>query len=575
MKRLRQEAAARLARAGGLREERVLELLQEAPPERGEFAFPCFTLAKERKTAPPKIAAEIASKFEPGGGLAAAVAEGPYVNVRADRAALARETLDAVARQGERYGDTDEGRGRTAVVDFSSPNVAKPLAFHHLRSTMIGNSLCRIYRAGGWTVVGINHVGDWGTGFGKLLLAYERHGAGVDLDRCDASDLNELYVRINQEIEAERKAGGHALEDRSRERFLALERGDPEARKLWARFVAVSQREFDAIYRLLGVTFDRTWGESFYEDKMPAVIEDLRKKGLLVESEGAEVVMLEEDGMPPCLIRKADGATLYATRDLAAAVFRHDAFGFERCLYVTDRGQALHFEQLARVLQKAGHDWARGIRHVPFGVIRMGGKKTATRKGSIVLLVDVLEAAIDKVKELIREKNPDLADADQVAREVGIGAVVFNDLKNHRENDIDFDLDAITSFEGKTGPYVMYSHARACSILGKAGEPVDPAADPAPLADEAEALLVRLIAQFPERVLAGREKDEPSEVARHLLDLCEAFHAYHTKGGRDRALRVLADDPAVRAARLRLTDAVRQTLSNGLTLLGIASPRSM
>jgi arginyl-tRNA synthetase len=310
---------------------------------------------------------------------------------------------------------------------------------------------------------------------------------------------------------------------------------------------------------------------------MDAVIERLRVKGLLEESEGAQVVHLDEEGMPPCLIRKADGATLYATRDLAAAVHRHDVFGFDRAIYVTDRGQALHFRQIVRVLEKAGYEWASSIRHVPFGVIRMGGKRTKTREGSVVLLRDVFDEAVEKVRGLIREKNPDLEDADRVAGEVGIGAVVFSDLKNRRENDIDFDLDQVVAFEGKTGPYVMYSHARACSILSKAGEAVRPASkiDPSLLGHDAEHQLVRLLAAFPDRVDLARERDEPSEVASHLLDLCEAFHAYHTLGGRDRALRVLADDADLRAARLALTDAVRQALRSGLDLLGMAAPERM
>jgi arginyl-tRNA synthetase len=442
---------------------------------------------------------------------------------------------------------------------------------------MIGNSLLRLYRARGWRVVGINHLGDWGTAFGKLLLGWELHGHGLALDRLEPEALNDLYIRANQDIAEEAKAGGHALEDRARAWFARLEAGDPEARRLWSRFRDVSQGDFDAVYRLLDVTFDRVWGESFYEDKMPAVLEELRAKGLLETSEGAEVVMLDDAGMPPCLVRKADGATLYATRDLAAAVYRHEQFRFDRALYVMDRGQALHVRQFAKVLEKAGHSWAKGIVHVAFGVIRMGGKRTATRKGSVVLLVDVLEAAIEKVKGLIREKNPDLRDADRVAREVGVGAVVFNDLKNFRENDIDFDLDAIVSFEGKTGPYVMYSHARASSILAKAGEAVRPAAkaDVGLLRDADEHALVRLVALFPERVADARRRDDPSVVAKHLLDLCEAFHGYHTAGSKDRALRVLVEDAELRAARLLLTAAVRATLENGLRLLGIAAPREM
>jgi arginyl-tRNA synthetase len=576
VQQFRPPAVERLARAAGLDAARVDGLLQEAQADRGDFALPCFTLAKELRQAPPAIAARIAEAFEPGDGLAAQ-ADGPYVNVSVDLALLARTTLAAVAAGGDAWGGSAEGEGRTVVVDYSSPNIAKPLAFHHLRSTMIGHSLVAIYRTGGWKTVGINHLGDWGTGFGRLLLAWELYGAGVDLDALTPDELVDLYVRINGDIAEEKRAGGSDLDERGRDWFRRLEQGDPTARALWTRFRQISEAEFEAVYGLLGVSFDCMWGESRYETRMPKVMEELREKGLLEESEGAQVVHLEAEGMPPCLICKGDGATLYATRDIAAALERQEAFGFDRALYVTDRGQALHFKQFARVLEKAGHEWAREIRHVPFGVIRMGGKRAKTREGGVVLLVDVLQSAIDKVQAIIREKNPDLVNADDVARDVGVGAVIFNDLKNRRETDIDFDLDQIVRFDGKTGPYVMYSHARACSILGKAGEPLRRLddVDPALLHDPAEHALLRLVALFPSRVDKAREKDEPSEIAKYLLDLCEAFHHYHTKGGRDVELRVLHEDAAVRAARLRLTDAVRQTMKNALQLLGMQAPTGM
>lgn len=577
MRHARAEAVRLLARAAGLAEAQVDGLLGEAAPERGEFAFPCFTLAKERRSPPPRLAAEIAAAFQPGALVVEARAEGPYVNLRVDRRRLAADTLAAVSAQGARYGERPDPAAATVVVDYSSPNVAKPLAFHHLRSTMIGNSLVRLYRAGGWKVVGINHLGDWGTGFGKLLLAWELYGAGLDAGALDVEALNGLYVRVNAAIADEAKAGKDDLAARARAWFKRLEDGDAEARRLWRRFVDLSLAEFAKVYALLGVQFDHVWGEAHYEERLPALVAELRRQGLLVTSEGAQVVMLDEAGLPPCLILKEDGASLYATRDLAAALYRHERLGFARALYVIDRGQAVHVEQFRRVLGKMGHAWAQGIVHVAFGVVRMGGKKTKTRTGSIVLLTDVLDAAVEKVAGLIREKNPELADAGRVAQQVGIGAVVFNDLKNFRENDIDFDLDAITSFEGKTGPYVMYSHARACSILRRAAaEGASPeGGDPALLAHDLEHGLVRLVAQFPDRVDAARDANDPSQVAKHLLDLADAFHGFHTAGSKDRALRVLTDDPALRAARLRLTEAVRQVMANGLGLLGIAAPPEM
>jgi arginyl-tRNA synthetase len=579
VKAFRDEAIERLSKATGLAPQAVDRVLEVPDAERGDFAFPCFPLAKERRAPPPRIAAEVAASvaagLAPGGRIERAVAAGPYVNLFADRARLAEETLAAVAAEGERYGGGDEGAGKTVVLDYSSPNVAKPLAFHHLRSTMIGNSLARLYAARGWRVVGINYLGDWGTGFGKLLLAIELWGDGP-LAAGDANGLNALYVRVNAEMR-----GKPELEDRARAWFKRLEDGDPVARGLWRRSVDLSMTQFQAVYDLLDVRFDVISGESFYEGRMEAVVNDLRRRGLLEESEGALVVQVarpeDEKPMPPALIVKSDGATLYLTRDLAAAVHRHEAYGFDRSLYVIGTAQALHVAQLRRVLERAERPWASAIRHVPFGLVFLGGEKAATREGRVVLLHDVLREAIAKVERTIREKNADLEDASAVARRVGVGAVVFNDLKNRRTNDVEFDLDAILSFEGKTGPYVMYSHARACSILARHGGPV-PAARPgtgARLADPAEQALVRVVARFPERVARAVDLDEPSEVATHLLDLCEAFHAYHTKGGRDPALRVLSEDPDLRAARLRLVDAVRRTLANGLRLLGIAAPSEM
>ena len=577
MKAFRDEGVQRISAASGLARDLVERSLEVPDPERGDFAFPCFPLAKELKAPPPKIAAEIARKVASalgeGARIQKAVAVGPYVNLLVDRARLVEETIAAVASAGSAFGSGVEGHGKSVVVDYSSPNVAKPLAFHHLRSTMIGNALVRLYAARGWRVTGVNHLGDWGTGFGKLLLAIELWG-DAPLQAKDPRGLNELYVRVNAEIRTD-----PSLEARARAWFKRLEDGDVRARELWRQCVDLSMLDFQAVYERLGVRFDHVTGESFYESRMPAVVDELRAKGLLEESEGALVVRVAKEGeeMPPCLIQKSDGATLYATRDLAAAVYRRQEYAFDRALYVVDAGQAVHFEQLRRVLTKAGHAWAQGMVHVPFGVVLIGGTRAKTRTGAVVLLQDVLDEAVEKVLGLIREKNPDLPDLAATAQAVGVGAVVFNDLKNRRQNDIELDLETILSFEGKTGPYVMYSHARACSILKRHGGPVPacPADLGSFLGDPTEYAVVRLIARFPDRVARAVEMDEPSEVGMHLLDLCEAFHAYHTKGGRDPALRVLSENPTLRAARLHLVDAVRTTLARGLHLLGIAAPVAM
>ena len=577
MKAFRDDAVQRIAKVTGLAPELIERTLDVPEPDRGDFAFPCFALAKERKAPPPKIATEIANKVAmalgEGSRVQKAVAVGPYVNLFVDRPRLVEETLAAVEAAKGTFGDGVEGRDRSVVIDYSSPNVAKPLAFHHLRSTMIGSALVRLYGARGWRVTGVNHLGDWGTGFGKLLLAIELWGDAPIVAK-DPTALNAFYVRVNAEIKKD-----PALEERARAWFKRLEDGDARARDLWRQCVALSMSEFQAVYDRLGVRFDFVTGESFYEDRMPAVLAELRAKGQLEESEGALVVRVAKEGeeMPPCLIQKSDGATLYATRDLAAAAYRREQYAFDRALYVVDAGQSTHFEQLRRVLLRAGHPWAEGIVHVPFGVVLIGGVRAKTREGSVVLLADVLDEAVEKVRGLIHEKNPDLPDLAATAQGVGVGAVVFNDLKNRRRNDIELDLETILSFEGKTGPYVMYSHARACSILKRHGAPLPPRPPSLGtlLGDPTEYTLARLVSRFPERVARAVELDEPSEVAVHLLDLCEAFHAYHTKGGRDTGLRVLSEDPVLRAARLHLVDAVRSTLARGLHLLGIAAPIAM
>jgi len=562
----RRAAAAAVAKATGLDPAAFAVTLPPAHAA-GDYAVGCFPAAKAKGRNPAEVAGEVAAGFVPADGLASASAAGPFVNFTVDRAALAARVLADVEAADGRWGDGDSGRGRTVVIDYSSPNIAKPLAFHHIRSTMIGNALARLHRACGWKVVGINYLGDWGTTFGMLLVAWEKWAAPGEAPTV--ARLNDLYVRFRAEAKSD-----PALESSARARFAALERGDPAARALWQEFRRVSLEEFQGVYDLLGVRFEIVTGESDLEEHLAPAIEMLRSKGLVEESDGAEVVRLDEEGMPPCLLRKQDGATLYATRDIASALWRYEHHSFDRSLYVVDRGQSLHFRQWIRVLEKAGFPFAKDIEHVSFGQVRFGGRKTGTRTGNVVRLREVLEEAADAVRARIEEKNPGLAGRDETARQVGVGAIVFADLATQREKDVEFDWDRMLSFEGDTGPYVQYAHARTASILRRAPEGL-PAADPARLALPEEAAVLKEIADFPDRVEKAVADAEPYHVASALLDLCAAFSRWYDLGNRDPALKVLCADRATAAARLALVRASKATLARGLDLLGIAAPEEM
>src|SRR5690606_19740783 len=467
---------------------------------------------------------------------------------------------------------TEVGAGRTVCIDYSSPNISKHLAYHHIRSTVIGHALVNLNRALGYRVIGINHLGDWGTTHGQLIAAYKKWGAPEPLT---VAELNELYVRFNRE-----KKQDPALEEEGRAWFKRLEDGDPEARALWRRFRDVSWAEFESVYQELGIQFEEVKGESEFEADMPGVIEMLEQKGLTAVSEGALVVPLDELGIPPLLLRKQDGATLYGTRDLAAALYRHRTYGFDRSLYVVDRGQALHFKQLFATLKKAGFDWADRCEHVPFGLVRIGGNKTGTRAGNVVLLREVLREASERMTARVKEKNPDMSPERlaETARAVGVGAVVFANLASAREKDVDFDWDDVLSTEGDSGPYVQYAHARCSSVLARAGQ-VDrgelAAADPAPLTGDLEWAVARALAELPDVVAKAAASSEPHLLSRYLLDLCATYSRWYTAGNADPSARILVDDEATRRARLALAAATREVLARGLGLLGLAAPDAM
>jgi arginyl-tRNA synthetase len=542
-------------------------------PELGDFAVGCFPAARALKQAPPALAARAAAAFTPGPYLASASAAGPFVNFRADRAALYGSLFRAaLGPDGPTLIPTDVGAGRTVVIDYSSPNISKQLAYHHIRTTVIGHALCNLYRALGTRVVGVNHLGDWGTTHGQLIAAYLAWGAPEPLT---VSALNDLYVRFHNEAKE-----NPALLDEGKAWFAKLESGDPQARALWQRFRDVSWAEFDTVYRELGITFEEVKGESDFLPDMPAVLELLEKKGLSAISEGALVVPLDDLGIPPLLLRKRDGATLYATRDLAAAIYRYQKYGFDRSLYVVDRGQSLHFKQLFATLARAGFEWVARCEHIPFGLVRLGGKKTGTRAGNVVLLRELLQEAAERARERVREKNPDMPEAELAAtsRTVGVGAVVFANLVSQRDKDVDFDWESVLSTEGDTGPYVQYAHARCSSVLAKAGQ-VSLAelagADPAPLTGEPEWAVARLLPELADVVAKAAEQAEPHQLSRYLLDLGAAFARWYTAGNNDESLRILCPDPDTRRARLALLATTRATLRTGLALLGLGAPDAM
>jgi arginyl-tRNA synthetase len=536
-------------------------------PSLGDFAFPCFALSKRLRQAPPVIATELAGKLGatlPSIGVAAT---GPYLNFKIEREALAREILREIEERGALYGGSEEGRGRTIVVDLSSPNIAKPMHVGHLRSTIIGASIQRLHERLGYRAVGINHIGDWGAQFGKLVAAIQRWGGTVDLEAQPIRALLALYVRYHAEAEQD-----PTLEEEARAAFRELESGvDGEVRHIWRRLTELSLREFDKIYQRLGVKFDLIRGEAFYEPHLAATIERIQASGVAEESQGALIVDLTsiDKNMAPCLLRKSDGTTLYATRDLAAMFHRWEEFHFERCLYVVGSEQKLHFRQLKGVLKRMGLEWEPRIEHVDFGLLRLPEGKLSTRKGQVLFLEEVLDQVLEEARRIIAEKNPDLAGREAIAEQVAIGAVIFNDLKRERIRDVTFDIQEVLSFEGETGPYVQYTHARLASILRKARERQEDGAAPDLAAlEDAGAILVRL-GRFPELVRSAAAHAEPSEISVYLLALCREINTWYAEH------RVLGNEPGLTAARLALIRASKSVLGNGLRLLGVAAPEEM
>lgn len=528
----------------------------------GDYAFPVFSLAKIYRKAPNKIAEELISKLDKS-NYDNIVAMGSYINFFLNKDEVSRKVLKTIIEEKNHYGDADLGKGGNVPIDMSSPNIAKPMSMGHLRSTVIGNSLSELANKVGYNPIKINHIGDWGTQFGKLIVAFKKWGSEETVRENPIKELLELYVRFHEEAENDPE-----LENQGREWFKKLEDGDKEAIRLWEWFREESLKEFQKVYDMLNITFDSYNGEAFYNDKMDSIISELENKKLLVSDDGADIVNLDKYDVNPALIRKSDGATLYITRDLAAAEYRIKNYDFVEALYVVGNEQAVHFKQLKGVLKELGYEWADNIKHIPFGLITLGGKKLSTRKGNIILLEKVLEEAINNTIKQIEEKNPTLKNKEEVARQVGVGAVVFHDLKNDRMNTFDFNLDDIIQFEGETGPYVQYTRSRCESILSKADWSVEDIENNLSLSDIDSWEVIKCLNNFPMKIVEAYKKYEPSIIAKFLIDLAQKFNKYYSKH------KILTND-SEKNARLALVYSVSLVIKEGLRLLGIESPDMM
>ena len=545
--------------------EEIVALI-EVPPNKdmGDFAFPCFKLAKVFRKAPNMIAAELSEKIEAKGVISNVTPLGGYINFFVNKSQLAETVIKDVLTKKEKYGHSDLGKDKTIVIDFSSPNIAKPFHIGHIRTTVIGNALYKIYDSQGYNTVRINHLGDYGTQFGKLIVAFKLWGNKEAVEANPIPELLKLYIQFHDEAEKHPE-----MEDEARAWFTKLENGDKEAKELWQWFRDESLKEFARVYDLLDIEFDSYNGESFYSDKMDRVIDIIKDKGLLQESQGTNIVDLEEYNMPPALITKNDGSTLYMTRDLAAALYRKENYDFEKCIYVVGSQQSLHFQQLFKVLELVGFEWAKDMVHVPFGMVALEEGTMSTRKGRVVFLEDVLKQAIEKTKETMLAKNPNALNVDEIAKQVGVGAVVFQELSNSRIKDYTFSWSRTLSFEGETGPYVQYTHARCCAVLRKAEEEVTTDINYELLNDVDSAEVLKVIASFNKTILNAMRKNEPHIITRFVLDLAQAFNKFYHDNS------ILVEDAELRKARLALVAATRQALENGLKLLGMQAPERM
>ena len=554
-----------LATAAELDLETVAGIL-EIPPkaDMGDYAFPCFQLAKTLRKAPPMIAAEIAEKIGTVDIIDRLEVKGAYLNFFLKKEMFVKSMIENA--DVDNFGASSIGCGKTVCIDYSSPNVAKNFHVGHLRTTIIGNSLYKIYSKLGYKVERINHLGDWGTQFGKLIVAYKSWGSKEAVEKDGVAELMRLYVKFHDEA-----AKDDSLNDDARAWFTKMEQGNEEALEIWKWFVDISLKEYKGTYALLGMEFDHYTGESFYRDKTNAVVERLNSANLLEESEGAQIVNLEEYNMPPCLIMKKDGSSIYATRDLAAIFYRKETYNFDKCLYVTGQEQKLHFAQVFKVVELLGNEWAKdSLVHIPYGLVSLEGAKLSTRSGNIIYAEDILLEAIDKVKKTIEEKNPNLENKDEVAKIVGVGAILFHDLYNQRIKDVSFKWDKVLNFDGETGPYVQYTYVRCASILRNIPSyDKDATIDYSLLLDDEAIALLKEISRFPQVVADAAEKFEPCIVARFAMDVAQSFSRFYN------ACRINVEDEALRNARVKLVSITKNTLKDALDLLGIQCPEQM
>ena len=549
----------------GLSREDIASLIEIPPkPELGDFAFPCFRLAKTMRKAPQVIAQDICDAIGSVDFLEEIKVQGAYLNFYINKDIFVKSMVESA--KAENFGGSDIGDGQTICIDYSSPNVAKNFHVGHLRTTIIGNSLYKIYSKLGYNVVRINHLGDWGTQFGKLIVAYKAWGNEDAVKKDGVAELMRLYVRFHDEAEKNPE-----LNDEARAWFTKMEHGDEEALKIWQWFKDISLIEYKRTYELLGVDFDYYLGESFYRDKTEDVVTRLTNANLLSESEGAKIVNLEDYDMAPCLILKNDGSSIYATRDLAAIFYRKETYKFSKCLYVTGQEQKLHFAQVFKVVELLGNDWARDqLVHIPYGLVSLEGAKLSTRSGNVIYAEDILLEAITKIRAIIEEKNPNIPDKDETAKKIGVGAVIFNDLYNQRIKDVSFKWEKLLNFDGETGPYVQYTYARCASILRKVDDfAPDAAIDYSQITDPEAIDLLKEISRFPKVVIDAAEKYEPSVVARFAVDVAQSFNKFYN------ACRINVEDKTTRNARVMLVHLTKKTIKDALALLGIDCPEQM
>lgn len=546
-----------------LTSEEISQLIEIPPkPEMGDFAFPCFRLAKSYHKAPPMIAQDLKESIGDQAFLSEIKVVGGYLNFYVDKAQYAQQIIDKYNNATD-YGCSDQGKDKTICIDYSSPNVAKNFHVGHLRTTIIGNSLYKIFSKLGYKVVRINHLGDWGTQFGKLIVAYKKWGSREAVEEKGIEELMDIYVKFHEEAEKD-----DSLNDEARAWFLKMEQGNEEALEIWQWFRDISLKEFMRVYNILGMEFDSFAGESFYRDKTAGVIKRLTDDGLLKESQGAMIVPLDEYDMPPCIVAKKDGSSIYATRDLAAILYRKATYNFDRCLYVTGLEQKLHFAQVFKVIELMGNDYAKNLVHIPYGLVSLKSGKISSRKGNVIFAEDLLRESINKTTSIIKEKNPDIPDKEEVAKQVGIGAIIFNDLYNQRIKDVIFDWNKLLNFDGETGPYVQYTYARASSVLRKIGEVPD-TIDYTLLTDEASIGLLKEIERYPQVIKDAAERYEPSVIARYSIDLAHAFNKFYHE------CQINVEDETTKYTRTNVVKIARYIIKDALSLLGIQCPEQM